>query len=187
MPDRTFARHVPEPARYFLGLGSNLGDRETTLRSAWDKIGALCSASRFSRIYETAPLYVEDQPRYLNAVGEAWSDLEPAEMLAELQRIEAAFGRNRAREVRRGPRTLDVDILLCGQTIIQSSTLVLPHPLMTERLFVLVPLLELDPELVDPRTGMPFQTYRRSLDSAPGSGGGVYLHTGDRYTDASKT
>ena len=74
-------------------------------------------------------------------------------MLAELQGIEAAFGRDRTREVRRGARTLDMDILLCGEAVVDTADLLIPHPLMTERLFVLVPLLELAPDLRDPRTG----------------------------------
>jgi 2-amino-4-hydroxy-6-hydroxymethyldihydropteridine diphosphokinase len=127
-------------------------------------------------------LYVAEQPRYLNAVGEAWSALDPARMLAELQKIEAAFGRDRTREARRGARTLDLDILLCGQTVMETPTLVIPHPLMTERLFVLVPLLELDPDVSDPRTGEPFRKRREALEAAAGPDRGVYLHPGGSYT-----
>ncbi len=139
-----------------------------------------------SRIYETRPLYVVDQPAYLNAVGEAWSALEPSKMLSVLQEIEAAFGRDRSREVRRGARTLDLDILLCDRQVVESADLLIPHPLISERLFVLVPLLELDPALTDPRTGEPFDKARAALEAAAGSEGGVYLHTSHRYTGPSK-
>jgi 2-amino-4-hydroxy-6-hydroxymethyldihydropteridine diphosphokinase len=141
---------------------------------------------RLSRIYETRPLYVEEQPPYLNAVGEAWSGLDPAHMLLELQQIESSYGRDRSREIRRGPRTLDLDILLCGDLVVEMENLTIPHPLIAERLFVLVPLLELDPGLNDPRTGAPFRIARAALEKAPGADGGVYLHPGHGYTDPSK-
>jgi len=129
---------------------------------------------------------VEEQPRYLNAVGEAWSGLDPAHMLLELQRIESGFGRDRSREIRRGPRTLDLDILLCGDLVVEIENLIIPHPLMAERLFVLVPLLELDPTVMDPRTGRPFAFARAALEEGPGGDGGVYLHPDAGYTDPSK-
>lgn len=138
-----------------------------------------------SRIYETRPLYVEDQPRYLNAVAEAWCAMEPEGMLSELQRIEADLGRDRSQEIRRGPRTVDLDILLCGDLVMETDRLTIPHPLMAERLFVLVPLLELDPSARDPRTGRPFLQARRALEDA-GDDGGVYLHRGGGYTGPSK-
>jgi len=107
-------------------------------------------------------------------------------MLLELQHIETSFGRDRSREIRRGPRTLDLDILLCGDLVLEMENLTIPHPLMAERLFVLVPLLELDPGLKDPRTGQPFRVARAALEKAPGGDGGVYLHPGAGYTDPSK-
>lgn len=167
-------------------MGSNLGDREAALRNAWKRIESFCGRTRLSRIYETRPLYVEDQPRYLNAVGEAWSVLGPEDMLAELQRIESDFGRDRAREIRRGPRTLDLDILLCGDRVVETGSLSIPHPLMAERLFVLVPLLELDPALRDPRSGQPLSAARAALEKASGGDGGVYLHPGAGYTGPSQ-
>jgi 2-amino-4-hydroxy-6-hydroxymethyldihydropteridine diphosphokinase len=178
---------VPPVLGYFVSLGSNLGDREQTLRHAWERVTSLCVSARLSRMYETRPLYVEDQPLYLNAVGEAQSALEPAEMLAQLQRIEADFGRNRAREIRRGPRTLDLDILLCGDRVINTADLVVPHPFMQERLFVLVPLLELAPGCVDPRNGQQFQAARAALERKASGGGGVYLYQTPGYTGPSNT
>jgi 2-amino-4-hydroxy-6-hydroxymethyldihydropteridine diphosphokinase len=150
-------------------------------------VTSLCAAARLSRIYETRPLYVEDQPLYLNAVGEAQCALEPARMLARLQRIESDFGRNRATEIRRGARTLDLDILLCGDLVISTPDLVVPHPFMAERLFVLVPLLELEPACTDPRTGKPYETARAALEREAPGGGGVYLHRAPEYTGPSNT
>jgi 2-amino-4-hydroxy-6-hydroxymethyldihydropteridine diphosphokinase len=127
---------------------------------------------------------VEDQPLYLNAVGEAWSSLAPDRMLEELQKIEALYGRDRKNEIRRGARTLDLDILLCADTIRTTPDLVIPHPHMSERLFVLVPLLELAPDLRDPRTGHPYEQARAALAR---EAGGVYLHTTAEYTGPSNT
>jgi len=145
----------------------------------------LCWKTRRSGIYETRPLYVEDQPLYLNAVGEAWSSFAPEAMLRQLQRIETELGRDRSREVRRGARTLDLDILLCGEVVMKTPLLTIPHPLMGERLFVLIPLLELDPGLRDPRNGRPYQAAREAL-LASGDDGGVYLHPGASYTGPSQ-
>jgi|SRR5271169_528305 len=173
--------------RYFIALGSNLGDREKTLKDAWARVESMCAGARVSRIYETRPLYVEDQPLYLNAVGEAWSLLEPHRMLARLQQIEADFGRNRSVEVRWGPRTLDLDILLCSDRVIQTPDLVVPHPLLAKRLFVLVPLLELKPDCADPRDGTPYREARAALETQAGGSQGVYLHRAAGYTDPSNT
>jgi len=151
------------------------------------RVESLCSSAHLSRIYETRPLYVEDQPLYLNAVGEAWSSLPPARMLAELQKIESAFGRDRGKEVRRGARRLDLDILLCSDIVMQTPDLVIPHPLMSERLFVLVPLLELSPDLLDPRTGELYRQARAALERDARGIGGVYLHPAAEYTDPSNT
>jgi 2-amino-4-hydroxy-6-hydroxymethyldihydropteridine diphosphokinase len=150
-------------------------------------VASFCSGTRLSSIYETRPLYVEDQPLYLNAVGEAQCALEPSTMLAHLQRIEADFGRNRAQEIRRGPRTLDLDILLCGDLVIGTPDLVVPHPLIAERLFVLVPLLELEPDCADPRSGEPYTAARAALEREARGGGGVYLHRASGYTGSSNT
>jgi 2-amino-4-hydroxy-6-hydroxymethyldihydropteridine diphosphokinase len=161
--------------RYFIALGSNLGDREKTLRDSWARVESLCSSARLSRIYETRPLYVEDQPLYLNAVGEAWSTLEPERMLVQLQKI------------RRGARTLDLDILLCGGRVVETADLVIPHPLLAERLFALVPLLELDPDCADPRSGEPYRNAREAIEKSARGDGGVYLHMAGGYTGPSNT
>ncbi len=130
---------------------------------------------------------MQDQPLYLNAAAEARSSLSPERMLSELQRIESEFGRDRSKEVRWGARTLDLDILLCADRIIQAADLIVPHPRMSERLFVLVPLLDLAPDLRDPRTGKPFKEIRAALERDAPGGGGVYLHTTAEYTEPSNT
>ena len=157
--------------RYFIALGSNLGDREATLRQAWSMLASLCQSARLSRIYETRPMYVADQPLYLNAVGEAASTVEPPEMLASLHRIEQSLGRDRTREIRMGPRPIDLDILLCDSIIVDAPELTIPHPRITERMFVLVPLLELAPDLCDPRTGTPYSQALAALGEAEGTPG----------------
>jgi 2-amino-4-hydroxy-6-hydroxymethyldihydropteridine diphosphokinase len=181
---------MPRPQagwRYFIALGSNLGNRENSLKEAWKRVSSLCTSARLSHVYETQPLYVEDQPLYLNAVGEGFSSLEPQQMLARLQEIEREFGRDRSVETRRGPRTLDLDILLCGDRIIDTPDLKVPHPLLAERLFVLVPLLELEPGCADPRSGAAYSLARAALEKRAGGSGGVYLHRAPGYTGLSNT
>ncbi len=153
---------------YFVALGSNLGDREGTLREGWGMLAPSCRSMRLSRIYETRPMYVSDQPLYLNAVGEISTGAGPHELLALLQSIERDLGRDRTKEIRMGPRTLDLDILLCGNVVMNTPSLVIPHPRLAERLFVLVPLLELSPLIADPRTGQGLARAAAELRSVPG-------------------
>jgi 2-amino-4-hydroxy-6-hydroxymethyldihydropteridine diphosphokinase len=129
--------------RTFIGLGSNVGDRRAHLHSAVD---SLPGVSAVSDVYETEPVGGPEQGRYLNLVVEIDTELSPRELLAVCQRIEAAAGR--IRDVRWGPRTLDVDILWMEGVTVEDHDLRIPHPRMTERLFVLAPLAELAPELV---------------------------------------
>jgi len=130
----------------YLGLGSNLGDRLATLQRAVDLLGERpgLHVVASSRVWETDPVGGPPQPDYLNAVLRVRTDLEPLELLAACQQVEAALGR--VRDVRWGPRTLDVDVLLVGDRRIDESALTVPHPRMLERSFVVLPLLELDPD-----------------------------------------
>ena len=132
-------------------------------------LGTVCVQMRCSGIFETDPMYVLEQPRFLNAVASGLTDLAPRPLLDEIHAIESALGRDRSTEVRRGPRTLDVDLLLHGSLVSDDPDLTLPHPRIAERAFVLVPLLELAPELVDPRTGAPYAATLARLGRA-----GVY-------------
>lgn len=144
--------------RYFLGLGANVGDRLDALRRAVRALEAVGHVQARSRIYESAPLGVRDQPSFLNAAVTLDSALTPLDLLRETQRIEAAGGRDRSREQHWGPRTLDVDLLLAGaagEVIVDAPTLRLPHPRLHERGFALQPLVDLDATLVHPELQRP--------------------------------
>lgn len=146
-------RHgAPDGVRTMIGIGTNVGDRLATLEAAiWTlHETAGMRVVDVSGVWETAPWGGVDQARYLNAVVVVTTTLDPHELLADLQATEAAFGRDRTREQRWGPRTLDLDVLLYGDEVIDTPELVVPHPRMTERAFVLVPLLEVAPGLVLP-------------------------------------
>jgi 2-amino-4-hydroxy-6-hydroxymethyldihydropteridine diphosphokinase len=132
--------------RAHLGIGSNLGDRLSHLQLAVDELGATDGVTvvAVSPVYETAPVGGPEQPDFLNAVVAVDTTLDAHELLLLAHRIEAAA--ERVREVRWGPRTLDVDVLLFGDEQIDDPDLVVPHPRMAERAFVVVPLADLDPE-----------------------------------------
>lgn len=129
-----------------LGLGSNLGDRLTTLQRAVDLLdrhGVRAVAS--SRVWETEPVGgPKDQPPYLNAVIRAETDHDEHALLAAVRAVEGVLGRQR--DVRWGPRTLDVDVLLFDEVSLHEPELTIPHPRMTERAFVVLPLLEIEPD-----------------------------------------
>lgn len=133
----------------YLSLGSNLGDREGHLRAAVDLLRAEgIRVLRVSSVYETEPMEVADQPWFLNLVVEAETDLFPKQLLARIRKIELGLGRRRERP--KGARTIDIDILLYGDAVIETSELTVPHPRLAERRFVLEPLAELIPELRHP-------------------------------------
>lgn len=140
----------------FLGLGSNIGDRETHLRYALDRLSGEATVTGLSGVYETDPVGFADQRPFLNMVVRLRTTRSPRALLELTRTIET--GRGRTRTIPHGPRTLDVDILLYGGARISTAGLEVPHPRMTERAFVLVPLLELDPELREPGTGRPYAT-----------------------------
>ncbi|HUY63423.1 MAG TPA: 2-amino-4-hydroxy-6-hydroxymethyldihydropteridine diphosphokinase [Acidimicrobiales bacterium] len=132
--------------RAFLGLGSNVGDRLGHLRRAVDGLDELVA---LSPVYETAPVGgPPGQPPYLNAVAELDTARSPRELLEMAGRLEAEAGR--VRTVPDGPRTLDVDVLLVGDVVVDEPDLVVPHPRLWQRRFVVVPLADLAPELVAP-------------------------------------
>ncbi len=136
----------------YLSLGSNLGDRAANLDCA---IAALKPAGvnvlRRSSLYNTDPVDYLDQPRFLNCVVEAETSLSPAQVLHATQGIERAIGAPKS--IARGPRILDIDLLLYGTQVIRTPELVIPHPRMAARRFVLIPLAELAPELRYPPSG----------------------------------
>jgi len=147
----------------YLGLGSNVGDREGHLRAALERLAAAdLRVLRVSPVYETEPLELRDQRWFLNQVAEAETSLFPRQLLARVGRIERALGRVRA--VPNGPRTIDIDILLYGSAVVRTAGLEIPHPRMGARRFVLAPLADLAPELRHPVTR---KTVREMLDAAP--------------------
>jgi len=144
------------PVRAWVALGSNLGDRRATLEGAVEALRAADEVEvlRVSPWLETEPVGgPSGQGQYLNGCLEAETTLDAATFHWLLARIETQFGRERAREVPQGPRTLDLDLLLYDELVLATPELVVPHPRMEERLFVLEPLLALEPELVLPRSG----------------------------------
>jgi 2-amino-4-hydroxy-6-hydroxymethyldihydropteridine diphosphokinase len=135
----------------YIALGSNLGDRAENLRLAREQIdGPDVRLLRASSIYETSPRDVEDQPWFLNQVIECETDLFPRQLLARLQKIERGMGRKRT--IAKGPREIDLDILLFGNAVVKAPELEVPHPRMADRRFVLEPLAELVPDKKHPGT-----------------------------------
>lgn len=134
-------------ARVYLSLGSNLGDRRAMLQEAEARLSATPGIQilRRSSIYETEPLGMIDQPWFLNQVLEIETTLDPHDLLDAVQQVEASLGRTR--EVRWGPRTIDIDLLLYDHETLASERLRIPHPELAHRRFVLVPLAELNPHL----------------------------------------
>jgi len=151
----------------YIGLGSNLGEREAQIRLALDDLARLPGSRlvRASSLYDSEPVGDVDQPNFLNAVAELETELTPRQLLWNLQLIERRLGRTRTR--RWGPRTIDLDLLLYGPLVVEEPDLQIPHPEMTRRSFVLVPLVELDPLLVHPVTGETLITHLTSLKTRP--------------------
>ncbi|MBW3127219.1 2-amino-4-hydroxy-6-hydroxymethyldihydropteridine diphosphokinase [Hymenobacter profundi] len=140
------------PTLIYLLLGSNLGNRQEILRTAVAELHQLAGPIvAQSGLYETAAWGLADQPAFLNQAVAVATSLPPETLLAACQQVEQQAGRTR--EIRWGARTLDVDILLHGQKIIDTPTLQVPHPRLPERRFALVPLAEIAPEVVHPGLG----------------------------------
>lgn len=135
-----------------IALGSNLGDRLTSLRRAIVEMkrGGF-SVTAASRVWETAPWGVTEQPRFLNMCVIVESACEPEAILRRLKAIEVRMGRKKVG--RWGPRVIDLDIILAGDKIVDGQGLQIPHPYMQERAFVLVPLAEIAPDMINPRLG----------------------------------
>ncbi len=140
----------PRRAHVFLSLGSNLGEREENLRQALEMLSSSgeIEVLRVSSLYQTRPVGYTNQPDFLNLVAETATTLESHALLRRCLEVEDELGR--VREERWGPRLIDLDVLLYGDVVSDDEELVLPHPLMLERAFVLVPLLELAPDLKMP-------------------------------------
>ena len=135
-----------------IALGSNLGDRELNIDSAVAELAKIIEVTHLSTNYETDPMGGPAQPKYLNAVLIGESHLDPHELLIAMLEIENRLGRTR--EVHWGPRTIDIDLIVAGSEIIKTQVLKLPHPRAHERIFVLEPWLEIDPEAQIPGRGL---------------------------------
>ena len=151
-------------ASVYLGLGTNLGDRPANLRIAVDALARLGRIGGQSRLYETAPLYVTDQPAFLNMAVALVTDLAPLDLLARLKSLEQELGRVASR--RYGPRLIDLDILLYDDVVLDHPDLTIPHPRLCERRFALAPLADIADTVLHPRAGI---TIGRLLADLPDS------------------
>ena len=141
---------MPEVAA--IALGSNLGDREANLLEAVRRVGALGVVRAVSAFYDTAPVGFLEQPRFLNGALLLETSLEPLELMRGLLGVERAMGRERV--TAKGPRVIDLDLLLYGDVVMETAELTLPHPAMAERRFVLEPLAEIAGGMVHPVSGL---------------------------------
>jgi len=148
--------------RVYLSLGSNVGDRAANLRTAINLVSSLGDVMAVSSFYETEPVEFAAQPWFLNCAVELDTEKMPKQLLAGILDIEREMGRRRVQK--KGPRTLDIDILLFGNSIIQTKGLTIPHPAMHERRFVLEPLAEIAPEARHP---VIKRTVRELRDALP--------------------
>jgi 2-amino-4-hydroxy-6-hydroxymethyldihydropteridine diphosphokinase len=132
----------------YLALGSNLGNRLMNIKQAVSALSPQLEVQAKSYVYETPPWGYEDQPKFLNQVIKAKTYLEPERLIKHIKRLEVTLGRKDS--FQNGPRLIDIDILFYDDLILNTSSLVIPHPRLHERGFVLLPLMDIDPDLVHP-------------------------------------
>ncbi|HTC46039.1 MAG TPA: 2-amino-4-hydroxy-6-hydroxymethyldihydropteridine diphosphokinase [Candidatus Aquilonibacter sp.] len=145
----------------YLSLGSNIGDREAHLREAQGRLEAVGQVANVSSYYETEPVEFTGQPWFLNCALALETSQTPQELMNSILRIEREMGRQRAQK--KGPRTIDIDILLFGDEVIDSSELTIPHPAMHQRRFVLEPLAEIAPDVHHPTLKKSIRELRDAL------------------------
>jgi 2-amino-4-hydroxy-6-hydroxymethyldihydropteridine diphosphokinase len=162
----------------FLSLGTNKGNRESNLVKAIALLKEILKDQHPSSVYRTEPMYVTDQPEFLNMVVTGKTELPAEEFFRKTQAIETDMGRDRTREQRMGQRIMDIDLLLFDSIVLSQVDLQIPHPRLRERRFVLVPLLEIAPDLADPRSGTPFSRFLADLPDQ-----GVYIYGPINYSD----
>lgn len=146
----------------YLSLGTNLGDRRENLRLAHAALPLHIQVVKFSSIYETEPWGYPDQPSFLNQVVQAQTNLAPPALLVTLKDIERTLGRRPT--FRYGPRLIDLDILLYDSLVLDTPMLTIPHQRLAERAFVLVPMVEIAPDVIHPVLGMSMRQLLRKLD-----------------------
>jgi 2-amino-4-hydroxy-6-hydroxymethyldihydropteridine diphosphokinase len=148
----------------FIGSGSNLGDRLAELKKAVKQLSPEVRVLKSSKVYETPPWGFEIQPAFLNQVLKTETDLDPFELLNYLKSIEEKMGRKAT--FRYGPRSIDLDILFYDRLIISSEALQIPHPMIAERAFVLVPMSEIAPDFIHPMLGKSISELAQCVDSS---------------------
>ncbi len=156
----------PEPVAVYLGLGSNMGRRQDNLDRALNLLSQRLRMGQVSSIYDTEPVGNTEQPRFLNLACQVFTSLAPAEMLTLAKGIELKLGR--VSGTSNASRPLDVDILFYGDKVIKSRELVIPHPRLAERAFVLVPLDEIAPDLVHPVSGKTVRELLQAVTETQG-------------------
>ena len=154
-----------QPAVY-LGLGSTLGNRQKNLDMALDLLSQRLRVKKVSSVYDTEPVDNPDQPRFLNMVCQVYTNLAPTELLALAKAVESKMGR--IPRGRNAPRPIDIDILLYGDQVIETPELVIPHPRLTERAFVLIPLAEIAPDTLCPTSGKTVNQMFEELGAVQG-------------------
>ena len=155
--------NLPMTHTVYIALGTNLGERLDNLRAALDTMAPDVTVLAESHVYETAPWGFEDQPAFLNMAVKAETDLEPEALLKYLKQIEAELGREKS--VRWGPRLIDLDILFYDDLIIDTPPLVIPHPRLHERGFVLVPLSDIASKFIHPVFGSHVKELLAEIDT----------------------
>jgi len=154
-----------EAITVYLGLGSNMGDRQENVDKALDFLAQRLRMGKISSVYDTEPVGNVEQPRFLNLVCQACTRLSPMALLALAKGIESKLGRTGKSNA---PRPIDIDILLYGEQVIETPELVIPHPRMMERAFTLIPLAEIAPDLVHPVSGKSIKELSEGLKEKQG-------------------